>query len=377
MRDMLDSDEPYPLTAWTAQFQRIRTDLDTALRSEQAGRRVAADARAARRTWKARWRSSGTPRIGSSRWRQAARTPRRARRSGCRCRRGRRRSARASRGCSREQRSRRGRRPARVQEIYSQVQRQVYVFLAATFVAIALTSLYLIRSNRRLFARLASLSDQRRELAQQLIATREVHAARDLPRTPRRIRPGADGDGIDARPRRPTHAGGLAAAGRAARDRRDRPDDARQRQGPVAVAPPLDSRGGGARDARSNGIFLRSSGSSVLPYRMSDRRTAARGRRRGRHPGVPRAAGSLEQRRAPFRGASGVGPPAVRAGCPASSKSKTTERLGGAPARRGLGLVAMRERAALVGGTLEFDRPARRRRRSFASKRAGGSLMAR
>ena len=36
-----------------------------------------------------------------------------------------------------------------------------------------LTSLYLIRSNRRLFARLAPLSDERRELAQQLIATRE------------------------------------------------------------------------------------------------------------------------------------------------------------------------------------------------------------
>ena len=35
MRDMLDSDEPYPLTAWTAQFQRIRTDLDDALRREQ------------------------------------------------------------------------------------------------------------------------------------------------------------------------------------------------------------------------------------------------------------------------------------------------------------------------------------------------------
>ena len=38
---------------------------------------------------------------------------------------------------------------------------------------IALTSLYLIRSNRQLFARLASLSSERRELAQQLIATRE------------------------------------------------------------------------------------------------------------------------------------------------------------------------------------------------------------
>ena len=34
MRDMLDNDEPYPLTAWSAQFQRIRTDLDDAMHSE-------------------------------------------------------------------------------------------------------------------------------------------------------------------------------------------------------------------------------------------------------------------------------------------------------------------------------------------------------
>ena len=33
MRDMVSSDEPYPLTAWSAQFQRIRTDLDDAMRS--------------------------------------------------------------------------------------------------------------------------------------------------------------------------------------------------------------------------------------------------------------------------------------------------------------------------------------------------------
>jgi len=32
--------------------------------------------------------------------------------------------------------------------------------------------------------------------------------------------------------------------------------------------------------------------------------------------------------------------------------------LASAPARRGLGIVAMRERAALVGGTIEFLRPA-------------------
>ena len=34
MRDMLDSDQPYPLTAWSAQFDRIRSDLDDAIRRE-------------------------------------------------------------------------------------------------------------------------------------------------------------------------------------------------------------------------------------------------------------------------------------------------------------------------------------------------------
>jgi signal transduction histidine kinase len=62
---------------------------------------------------------------------------------------------------------------ARTAEIYDRVQRQVYVFLAATLTAIVLTSLYLMRSNRRLFAQLAALSAQRRDLAQKLIATQE------------------------------------------------------------------------------------------------------------------------------------------------------------------------------------------------------------
>jgi signal transduction histidine kinase len=60
-----------------------------------------------------------------------------------------------------------------IAEIYNRVQRQVYLFLTATLIAILLTSLYLIRSNRRLFAQLASLSEQRSELAQKLIATQE------------------------------------------------------------------------------------------------------------------------------------------------------------------------------------------------------------
>jgi signal transduction histidine kinase len=53
------------------------------------------------------------------------------------------------------------------------VQRQVYVFLAATLLAILLSSLSIIRWNRRLFARLAEISDRRSELAQKLISTQE------------------------------------------------------------------------------------------------------------------------------------------------------------------------------------------------------------
>src|SRR4029450_6407769 len=71
----------------------------------------------------------------------------------------------------------------RVQSIYDRVQRQVYWLLSATLVAIVLTSLYLIRSNRRVFAGLGSLSAQRSELVQRLIAAREStlhHISREL-----------------------------------------------------------------------------------------------------------------------------------------------------------------------------------------------------
>jgi signal transduction histidine kinase len=60
-----------------------------------------------------------------------------------------------------------------VQDIYSQVQRQASLFLAATLVAILLTGGYVIRSNRRLFGELGALSEKRHDLAQQLIAARE------------------------------------------------------------------------------------------------------------------------------------------------------------------------------------------------------------
>ena len=62
---------------------------------------------------------------------------------------------------------------ARIQQIYAGAERNVYLFLAVAVIVIALSSLYLIRSNRHLFDRLARLSAQRSELARKLISMQE------------------------------------------------------------------------------------------------------------------------------------------------------------------------------------------------------------
>ena len=172
MRDMLDSDEPYPLTAWSTQFDRIRTDLDEALKrqDEVALARQTPEQRQYLATqltqfWNAADRIFELTQAGredearaqirlSLQERQAALSTAVAR-------------LLVQNNASEEQTAQ------QVQDIYGRVQRQVYWFLAATLAAIVATSLYLIHSNRRLFAQLASLSDERRELAQMLIATRE------------------------------------------------------------------------------------------------------------------------------------------------------------------------------------------------------------
>jgi signal transduction histidine kinase len=182
MRDMLDNTEPYPLTAWSAQFQRIRADLDDALRKEE---QVAIADRTPEQSqylgnsvaqfWDAVDRTFVLARDGkqdeartqiqlSLQAREAALSTAVAR-------------LLVQNNESEEQAAQ------RIAEIYSRVQRQVYLFLTATLLAILLTSLYLIRSNRQLFAQLALLSEQRSDLAQKLIATQEStlrHISREL-----------------------------------------------------------------------------------------------------------------------------------------------------------------------------------------------------
>lgn len=61
----------------------------------------------------------------------------------------------------------------KVASIYDRGERDIYAFLAATMIAIVVTSLYLIYSNRQIFEKLASLSRQRRVLAARLITVQE------------------------------------------------------------------------------------------------------------------------------------------------------------------------------------------------------------
>jgi signal transduction histidine kinase len=61
----------------------------------------------------------------------------------------------------------------KVAAIYEGVEGDIYAFLAATMIAIAATSLYLIYSNRQMFEQIQSLSKQRRILAARLITVQE------------------------------------------------------------------------------------------------------------------------------------------------------------------------------------------------------------
>jgi signal transduction histidine kinase len=172
MRDMLDNDEPYPLIAWQAQFQRIRTDLNSALQVEDQfsmAKRAPEQSlylqESLAQFWDAVDRTFATARDGKE---AEARTQIRLTLQA--------RQATLSTTVSRllvQNNENEQQAAAQVRLIYDRVQRQVYTFLTATLLAILLTSLYLIRWNRRLFAQLGDLSQQRSDLAQKLISSQE------------------------------------------------------------------------------------------------------------------------------------------------------------------------------------------------------------
>ncbi len=172
MRDMLDSSEPYPLTAWQGQFRRLRTDLEDAMAKERQSSPVDRPPEQSRylqssvtQFWDAVDRMFSLARGGAeSEARTQIRLSLQARQEAL--------STAVARllvqNNEAEQQA-----TERTRGIYAGVERNVYLFAAAMLVMIVLTSLYLAQSNRRMFEQVADLSDRRAELAKQLISLQE------------------------------------------------------------------------------------------------------------------------------------------------------------------------------------------------------------
>ena len=355
MRDMLDASEPYPLTAWSAQFDRIRLDLDDALKQqgEVALARQTPEQREYLATslsqfWNAVERIFELARSGneaeartqiqlSLQARQAALSTAVAR-------------LLVQNNEAEEQTAQ------QVQEIYQRVQRQGYWFLAATLAAIVATSLYLIRSNRQLFARLGSLSDERRELAQTLIETREStlrEISRELPDEFGQILTaigsmlGRAGKHV---PEGSSLRSDLREIGEVAQTALDNVRGLSQTLHPsileelglvstidwylstvekqLGIRVTLDTRGTPSQVDSTKAIHVY----RVLQEALSNV---------ARHSGTSEAAVRL-----------GFGTDRLDMEIEDGGKG-----IGPGTTRRGLGLVAMRERAAIVGGTLDFLTP--------------------
>ena len=172
MRDMLSGDEPYPLYAYSAQFERIRKDIDDALRLEagltsfvNSPERQAAFRRGLSQFWISTDQIFTLARAGKDTDARAllqnSLEPQ---------------QASLMTAVSRllvENNETQQRTAARVGAIYDGVEHQIYWLLVAALGAIAFTSLMLIRANRTIFREIEQLSEQRSGLARKLITMQE------------------------------------------------------------------------------------------------------------------------------------------------------------------------------------------------------------
>jgi len=172
MRDMVEGSEPYPLDSWKVQFDRIRVDLEDALNIEAritpASRRPDQQKQFAvslLQFWNSLDQMFALARAGkegqardlirnSLESQQASLTSTVAR-------------LLVLNNETEEQAA------LAVQKIYDRIEGRVYWFFMAALIMICATSLYVIQANRAIFDRLAALSDQRRELARKLIGVQE------------------------------------------------------------------------------------------------------------------------------------------------------------------------------------------------------------
>ncbi|MFZ0761130.1 MAG: sensor histidine kinase [Candidatus Sulfotelmatobacter sp.] len=362
MRDMIDNDEPYPLTAWSAQFQRIHTDLDDAMRLEAGlaptGRTTeqsAALSSSLAQFWDA------VDRVFALAGERKEKDAREQIQLSVQAR-----QAALSTTVARllvENSENQERAAQRIVQIYDRVQRQVYVFLAATLAAILLTGFSMIRWNRRLFARMAELSERRSELAQKLIATQEStlrYISRELH--------DEFGQILTAMGSMLGRAGAHAPEGsplrtdlqevrQIAQDTLDRVRSLSQALHPVMLdevgleatldwyIPTVERQTGIALSYEKQGVPFAVDGSAAVQiYRVLQEAL----NNVARHSGAKQAGVRLRF-------------------LPEALELEVEDHgigLGERPAKQGIGLVAMRERAELMGGRIVFSTPV-----------AGGTLL--
>lgn len=358
MRDMLDVDpndtgQKYPLTAWRPQFQRMKEDLEDAFQRE---RQVSPQDRTTdqqeylqsslNQFWVAMSRNFELAEKGEEKEARAQiRLSLQAR------------LAALSNAVARllvQNNESEERAAGQVNEIYDHVQRQAYIFLVGTLIAILLTSLYLIRSNRLLFNRLETLSAQRSELAQTLISTQEStlrYISRELHDEFGQILTAVGAMIGRARGHAPENSPlrtELLEVREIAQSTLEKVRSLSQALHPVMLdeagleptiewyLPVVERQTGiGISYEKSGTPFPVSSDSAVHIYRVLQEALN----------NVARHSGSKKARvRLHF--------------APASLQlevADTGNGFAGTPVRRGLGLVAMRERAELLGGTLKFE----------------------
>lgn len=172
MRDIVDGNEAYPLIAWEGQFRRIRSDLDSALRNERQyapedsshGQRDYLTESIAQ-FWDAANRMFALGREGKeAEARTTVRLSLEAREEAL---------ATAVARLLVQNNEAEEEAARRTELIYARAERNLYLFVGLMLVVIVLTSLYLVQYNRRMFERVAVLSERRRELAQQMISMQE------------------------------------------------------------------------------------------------------------------------------------------------------------------------------------------------------------
>jgi signal transduction histidine kinase len=170
MRDMVDRQEGYPLQAWRAEFERIRYDLDDAVRIENTLASRSEDQQkylteSLRQFWTSADQIFGIAQEGDEdRARSMVANSLQAQQASL--------SSIVARLLIRnyeaeEQTS------AEIQTIYSRVALNLKIFTVAMVAAIAAIMLALIAANRRIFDRLAAVSDQRSTLSRRLIGVQE------------------------------------------------------------------------------------------------------------------------------------------------------------------------------------------------------------